>query len=227
MLPFYLLALIAVVGLSSWGSRMVEVSVAESPIPRGTYMVIDAGHGGPDGGATSCTGVLESELNLQIALRLEQLSELLGIPTLMIRREDISVYTTGETIAQKKVSDLKERVRIVNETENAVLLSIHQNQFPDSRYSGPQVFFHNSEDSIKFATQMQTALTESLAPDSRRQIKPAKGIYLMEHIQKPGILIECGFLSNPAEEARLRDAEYQKKLCAVIATSVGSFLSNT
>ena len=67
MLPFYLLALISVVGLSSWGSRMVEVSVAESPIQRGTYMVIDAGHGGPDGGATSCTGVLESELNLQIA----------------------------------------------------------------------------------------------------------------------------------------------------------------
>lgn len=216
---FCLLTAFSIVSLSYWGSLAVTTIAENTPPERTHCIVLDAGHGGVDGGATSCSGVLESRYNLEIALRLRDLFHLLGYETIMTRTEDVSIYTKGETIAQKKASDLKERVRIVNETENAVLLSIHQNQFPDSRYSGPQVFFHNSEDSISLATQMQTALTESLAPDSRRQIKPAKGIYLMEHIQKPGILIECGFLSNPTEEARLRNADYQKKLCAVIATA--------
>ena len=215
----YLLTVLGLLTAVQWGSRAVTVLAEQIPIERNICFVIDPGHGGEDGGAISCTGISESKLNLEISLRLNDLLNLLGYDTCLIRDSDISIHTKGETIAQKKASDLKERVRIVNETENAVLLSIHQNQFPDSRYSGPQVFFHNSEDSISLATQMQSALTESLAPDSRRQIKPAKGIYLMEHIQKPGILIECGFLSNPAEEARLRDAEYQKKLCAVIATA--------
>ena len=227
MLPFYLLALISVVGLSSWGSRMVEVSVAESPIQRGTYMVIDAGHGGPVGGATSCTGVLESELNLQIALRLEQLSELLGIPTLMIRREDISVYTSGETIAQKKVSDLKERVRIVNSLDDALLVSIHQNTFPDGRWSGAQVFYTKDDESKSLARQLQAGLVQALNPGSNRKAKAATGVYLMEHIHRTGILIECGFLSNPAEEAKLRSAAYQQQLCCVIAACISQYLSNT
>ena len=117
----------------------------EDSIP---LIIIDPGHGGEDGGAISCTGVSESKLNLEISLRLNDLLNLLGYDTCLIRDSDISIHTKGETIAQKKASDLKERVRIVNETENAVLLSIHQNQFPDSRYSGPQVFFHISEHSI-------------------------------------------------------------------------------
>ena len=227
MVPFYLLALIAVVGLSSWGSRMVEVSVAESSVVRGTYVVIDAGHGGPDGGATSCTGMLESELNLQIALRLEQLSELLGIPTVMIRREDISVYTSGETIAQKKVSDLKERVRIVNSMEDALLVSIHQNTFPDGRWSGAQVFYTKDEESRSLARQLQAGLVQALNPGSNRKAKAATGVYLMEHIRRTGILIECGFLSNPSEEAKLRSAVYQQQLCCVIVSCVSQYLSNT
>ena len=177
-------------------------------------------NGGPDGGATSCTGVLESELNLQIALRLEQLSELLGIPTLMIRREDISVYTTGETIAQKKVSDLKERVRIVNSLDDALLVSIHQNTFPDGRWSGAQVFYAKEDESKSLARQLQAGLVQVLNPGSNRKEKPVSGIYLLEHIAAPGVLVECGFLSNPGEEARLRTAEYQKKIACVIASTL-------
>jgi len=222
LLPLTLAYVLTIAGLLAavrWGSRAVTVLAEQIPIQREICFVIDPGHGGEDGGATSCTGIPESTLNLQISLRLNDLLALLGCDTLLIRDSDVSVYTKGESLAQKKASDLKERVRMVNETENAVLLSIHQNHFPDSRYSGPQVFFHESEESIVLANAMQSALTENLAPSSKRKIKPAQGIYLMEHIQKAGILIECGFLSNPDEEARLREAEYQKKLSAVIATA--------
>lgn len=210
-----------------WGNRAVTVMAEGKPIERETCIVIDAGHGGIDGGATSCTGRLESAYNLEISMRLNDLFHLLGYDTRMIRTTDTSVYTKGETIAQQKVSDLKERVRIVNETENGLLLSIHQNNFSDGRYSGAQVFYAQTEGSEELAKLLQTALVESLNPGSNRKSKKSDGVYLMEHIERTGVLVECGFLSNPEEEARLRDPEYQRKLCCVIAATVSSFLSNT
>ena len=144
-LIFYFFTIIAVLAASEWGSRTVTAIADSSPIPREHCIIIDPGHGGEDGGATSCTGIVESVYNLDISLRLNDLFHLLGYETKIIRTTDISVYTKGETIAQKKVSDLKERVRIANETENALLLSIHQNNYPDSRYSGIQVFYAQSE----------------------------------------------------------------------------------
>lgn len=189
-------------------------------------VIIDAGHGGVDGGATSCTGVLESQINLQIALSLEDLMHLVGVDTVMIRREDISVYTEGESIAAKKVSDLKERVRIVNSNENAVLISIHQNTFSDARYSGAQVFYSSSGESQKLAVTLQHALVTHLNPDSNRKAKKGSGIYLLEKIKNTGVLVECGFLSNPEEEAKLRSSTYQLKLCSVIAFALCNDLSN-
>ena len=117
-----------------WGSRAVTVISETLPFEREHCVVIDPGHGGEDGGATSCTGRMESEYNLAISRRLDDLLHLLGYQTRMTRKSDVSIYTTGDTIARKKISDLKERVRIVNETSNALLVSIHQNQFGDSRY---------------------------------------------------------------------------------------------
>ena len=190
-------------------------------------VVIDAGHGGMDGGATSCTGKLESGYNLEISQRLNDLFHLLGYDTRMIRTTDTSIYTKGNTIAQQKVSDLKERVRIVNETENGLLLSIHQNNFSDSRYSGAQVFYATTENSEALAKALQTKLVASLNPGSNRKSKKSEGIYLMEKIQRTGVLIECGFLSNTEEEAKLGSAQYQKNLCCVIAATVSRFLSNT
>jgi len=222
--PFYVLVFTGCLMLTVFGSKMVTVMSESAPLEGRHCIVIDAGHGGVDGGATSCTGVLESNLNLEIALRLNDLLRLLGYDTTMIRTTDESVYTQGETIAAKKVSDLKQRVKIVNETENALLISIHQNQFSDSQYSGAQVFYTGSENSVNLAKNLQTMLVESLNPGSSRQAKKASGIYLMEHIECTGILVECGFLSNPAEEAKLRNAEYQKKLCSVIAVAVGNHL---
>ena len=163
-----------------WGSKAVTV-LAESSAPKRNYtVIIDPGHGGVDGGATSCTGILESKLNLEISLKLNDFLRFLGHNTKMIRTDDNSVYTKGETIAAQKASDLKERVRICNETQNALLLSIHQNNFPDSRYSGAQVFY--ASESADLAQNLQTTFCQILNPGSNRQEKKGSGIYLMEHI---------------------------------------------
>ena len=223
----YALVVALFLGVTAIGDRAVTAVSESRPVERKHCIVIDPGHGGEDGGATSCTGVLESSFNLEISLRLRDLLHLLGYDTKMIRTTDTSVYTKGETIAQKKASDLKERVRIVNETENALLLSIHQNQFSDGRYSGAQVFYAGTAGSDALAKQLQTAFVETLNPGSSRRSKKSDGVYLMEHIDCTGVLIECGFLSNAEEEARLRTPDYQKKICCVIAATVSNFLSNT
>lgn len=210
--------------LCQGGSWVVSVFSLHTIREHQYKIIVDPGHGGMDGGATSCTGKLESSFNLVIAMRLRDLCHLLGYQTRMTRTTDTSIHTQGQTIAAQKLSDLKERVRIANETPNAVLISIHQNNFTDSRYSGAQVFYGTADGSKLLAESLQSAFVTSLNPGSKRMAKQAEGIYLMEHIQIPGILVECGFLSNPAEEAKLRTAEYQKKLCCVIAASVADFI---
>ena len=222
----YALILLGILSVFLFGEKTIPAMNEEKFVYKRKCIIIDAGHGGVDGGATSCTGVLESQLNLQIALRLEDLLHLVGVDTAMIRREDVSVYTEGESIAAKKVSDLKERVRIVNSTNNAVLISIHQNTFSDPRYSGAQVFYAPSEGSQKLARAMQQALVESLNPESNRKAKKGSSIYLLEKIKNTGVLVECGFLSNPEEEKKLRTDAYQLKLCSVIASVVCNDISN-
>lgn len=224
LIPVYIAAISCLLLIAVFGSRAVTVISENVPVTNRKCIVIDAGHGGEDGGAVSCTGVLESQINLEIALRLEDLMHLLGIDTVMIRTTDCSIYTQGDTIASKKVSDLKERVRITNATENAILISIHQNQFAESRYSGAQVFYAPTNDSDALAKTLQSAFIQTLNPGSRRQSKKADGIYLMQHIECTGILVECGFLSNPAEEAKLRDAQYQQKICSVISSVCSQYL---
>jgi len=223
----YLLVILGVLFALHFGSQSVTVISQHIPIVREHCIVIDPGHGGIDGGATSCTGVLESNLNLEISLRLNDLFHLLGHDTCMIRTTDCSVYTSGDSIAQKKISDLKQRVKMVGEIANPVLLSIHQNTFPDGKYSGAQVFYGKAGNSKTLANQLQSSLVNHLNPGSNRKEKQATGIYLMEHIQCTGVLIECGFLSNVREEQLLRTSDYQKELCVVVAATVCSFLSNT
>ena len=224
---FYLFTIITVLLVISLGNRTVTV-LSEQAVNSGrTRIVIDPGHGGVDGGAVSCTGKPESAYNLEIALKLNDLLRLLGYQPCMIRTADVSVYTKGETIAQKKVSDLKERVRIANEAENTLLLSIHQNTFPDSRYSGAQVFYSSTEGSRELAEALQKEFHQTINPGSRRQAKKSSGVYLMEHIRCPAVLIESGFLSNPEEANLLETPEYQQKVSCVIASSVSRYLSNT
>ncbi len=225
--PVYMVVLAVFMALAIWGSKAVTAISASAPISDRKTVIIDAGHGGVDGGATSCTGVLESQINLEIALKLDDLMHFLGINTQMIRTTDCSIYTEGETIAQKKVSDLKERVKIVNNIDNGLLVSIHQNHFSDDKYSGAQVFYAETEGSKELAGNLQKALIQTVNPGSRRATKKADSVYLMQHIQCTGILLECGFLSNSNEEYLLRDDGYQKRICSVIASTVSNHLFNT
>lgn len=190
-----------------------------------TCVIIDAGHGGIDGGAISHSGIAESRFNLALSLRLNDLMNLLGIDTKMIRDTDISVHTEGNTIAAQKVSDLRNRVNTVRNTKKALLISIHQNHFPDQRYYGAQVFYNGYDQSKKFARGLQTRLVTILNPSSNRKAKAADGIFLLKNINCPGILVECGFLSNPQEEALLKDPDYQKKLCSVIVTETVTYIN--
>lgn len=223
----YILTILATLTLATLGSKAVAVFSQGSDFVREHCFIIDAGHGGPDGGATSCSGVRESDINLAISLKLRDLMHFLGYQTRMVRTEDISVYTEGETIAGMKMSDLKERVRICNETSGAILLSIHQNTFPDTRYSGAQVFHSPTEGSKALAQSLQETFIRTLNPGSRRAVKESEGVYLMEHIRCPGVLIECGFISHPEEEVRLRSPNYQRDLCCVIASCAATYIADS
>ena len=221
----YAVVLVGTLGVVYWVSAYAT-AMAVSEFERGRVnLIIDPGHGGIDGGTSTLSGTLESTINLQIALRLEDLSHLLGFRTTMTRREDTSIYKEGQTIAQKKVSDLKERVKIANKTENGILLSIHQNYFPDEKYSGAQVFYGKGEGSEALAKKMQNALVQNLNIGSKRKCKAGTGIYLMEHTDCPGVLIECGFLSNESEAKQLQTKEYQKMLCKTIIATISCYLN--
>lgn len=201
------------------------VQTAAQPSAR-TTVVIDPGHGGEDGGAVGVSGTSEAALNLQISLRLRDALHLLGIRTQLIRETDTAVYSDGcQTIAEKKVSDIKNRVKLVNGTPNALLVSIHQNFFPEGQYHGAQVFYAKTTGSQRLAEQLQAALCAQLDPDNRRQCKPSERVYLMQQLQTTGVLVECGFLSNYDEEQRLSQPEYQKKLAAVLAGTLSGWLS--
>ena len=225
-LPIYAMTLCCFLLVSLLTSRAVT-TVAQAELAKpGVTIVVDPGHGGEDGGALSCTGVPESRLNLEISLKLRDLLHFMGYSTRMVRETDVSIHSEGAgTIAQKKVSDLRNRVALVNATDNALLISIHQNQFPESKYFGAQVFYAPTEGSRELAEGTQSLLISALNPQSSRRCKSAGEVYLMKNIHCTGILVECGFLSNPMEEARLRDGAFQQKLCCVIVCALDQFLT--
>ena len=192
----------------------------------GMTVVLDAGHGGEDGGATGVSGTSEAALNLEISLRVRDLLRLCGVQVSMIRETDTAVYSDGcRTIAEKKVSDIKNRTSMVNQTEQPLLLSIHQNFFTEGKYHGAICDDGRRAEVRQLAEQMQKNLSQYLDPANHRQPKTADGVYLMEHITCPGILIECGFLSNADEEQLLQQPEYQKKMAAAIAGTLSLWLS--
>ena len=229
---YWLICLMVILGFSGItlvGSHIYSaVTVfAENAAGPQTTIILDPGHGGEDGGAVSCTGVLESQINLEISQRLDSLLQLLGYRTQMLRREDVSLSSgDAHSYSEKKVSDLKNRVQMINSVSDAVVVSIHQNHFPESKYRGAQVFYAANPQSQAMAELAQENLRTALDQTNHRQIKPAEGIFIMEEIQCPGILVECGFLSNPAEEALLREADYQKKVAAALAATLGNILAN-
>ena len=216
-------ALLAVWGLLTFALGRLDGLIAPAIRPvsvtRAAPLILDAGHGGEDGGAVSVTGVPESRVNLEIVQKLRDTLALYGVDPVVLREEDVSLHDPeASTLREKKRSDLKNRVRAVEAVEGGTLLSIHQNSYPGSQYRGAQVFYAPTGGSRELAELLQTALREELQPDNSRQAKPVpESVYLMNHVSCPAVLVECGFLTNPEEEALLRDGGYQKQLAAVLA----------
>ena len=219
---FYAIAFVLAVSfVLGQTSEPVALIREREPLP---VIILDPGHGGSDGGTKTESGVLESSINLEISRCLFDLMRLMGMECVMTRREDVSLDTEGATVRERKNSDLRNRVQAVNSRENGILISIHQNHFTQSRYSGPQVFYAGTPGSEDFAKRMQDTLKCTLAPNSNRACKSAQGIYLMEKLQKTGILIECGFLSNPEEAEKLQSPGYQKKVASAIACATADYI---
>ena len=188
-------------------------------LPATTVFVLDAGHGGADGGTSSTSGVLESDINLAITLRIRDLFALLGQPTVLTRSDENSLADdSSATIRQQKVSDTKNRVALINSIENACLISIHQNALAGHpSVHGAQVFYNTVGNSESLAETMQQALNSAVNTGNEKGKKPiSKDIYLMSHVTCPAVLVECGFLSNIAETELLQTPSYQTLLAMTI-----------
>lgn len=219
-----LAAALTAVGIHS-AAQTTTLAYAAASAPEQPYtVVVDAGHGGEDGGATSVSGVLESQTNLEIAQRTDAFLMLLGFQTKMVRESDTAIYdASATTLREKKISDLRNRVQLVNETPNALLLSIHQNTYSDSRYSGAQVFYGNGDGSRQLAETAQETIRQLLDPENNRKAKPAETVYLMQNVSCTAILVECGFLSNEAEDLKLQSPSYQKKLALAFGAALNDW----
>lgn len=216
-----LLCSIFILCIMSFGLLFRQGDVRETAaVPGfGKKIIIDAGHGEPDGGAVGNHGVLEKDLNLAISRFLQGYLEQSGAEVILTRSDDNGIYDAdSKTIRQKKISDLKNREALIDSSDADIFVSIHMNKFSDSKYSGPQVFFSaNHKDSKVLAEQIQTEMIAVLEPPSERKVKQAgKDIYLLNKAKTPAVLIECGFLSNDTEEQLLMDETYQKKIAWAI-----------
>ncbi len=220
----YLLMLVGIfVGFAAilWQGSAVNAS-KNLTMGEPLVLVIDPGHGGIDGGASAADGTVESQINLALALRLEALAQLVGLETEMTRREDISIHDPdASTIRAQKVSDLKNRVALVNGIPSGVLVSIHQNSLPEAKsVRGAQAFYNQADGAEELAKAVQAALN-STVNDRPKEAKPAgKNVYLMAHTEVPAVLVECGFLSNDAEAARLQTPEHQSRLALAILSGL-------
>ena len=188
-------------------------------------LVIDPGHGGIDCGALGVDGTRESDLNLEIALRLRALAELYGKENLLIRQDD---STRCDTERYSEHRDLECRVAEVRKAQNPVYISIHQNTFPTGQASGPQVIYAPGESSRILGMLTHQNLLQALYPDSRRVAEQSRGkLYILSNVQCPAVLVECGFLSNSVDLANLQRPSFQTSLAAVLMTSYLQYLNNT
>ncbi|MBQ9552095.1 MAG: N-acetylmuramoyl-L-alanine amidase [Clostridia bacterium] len=193
----------------------------------GFSIILDPGHGGEDGGASAADGTLEKTINLQIAKQLEPMLNACGYQTILLRESDSLIGDNSlPTIRQRKVSDIRRRLAMVEMNPDSLLISIHQNHFTDPKYDGAQVFYSgNDPQSRLLADCIQEAIVTRLQPDNTREIKQTgSNIYLLYHCKTPAVMVECGFLSNPAEAARLKDEAYQKEMAFSVLCGILKYL---
>lgn len=193
-------------------------------------VIVDAGHGGMDGGAVAADGTLEKEINLSIAKRLTSILECAGIQTVMTRTGDASIHDPEcKTVRAQKISDIHNRLHIMEQTEDSVFVSIHQNHFTQSKYRGTQVFYSgNDTRSEALAQSVQSAVVSAIQPDNKREIKKSgTEIYLLYHAVRPAVMVECGFLSNPEETELLKSADYQTQMALAVSQGILNFIEST
>lgn len=220
-IAFFLLSFICFrrISVQSAGPTVHSVPSTENNVT----FVLDAGHGGEDGGAVAPDGTPEKEINLNIEQTLAALFVLYGLPFVETRTEDTAIGdNTLATVGERKRSDILTRYQIVNETPGSILLSIHQNQFRLPQYSGTQVFYSSAFEEAKTLAQLiQSTVSATIQPNNTRQIKPSgSNIFLLYKAKRPSVLIECGFLSNPDELQILKTQQYDTELSYAILHSV-------
>lgn len=205
--------------------RLAEQS-SSIPASKKSTIILDAGHGGEDGGTTSKSGILEKDINLSVTLKLSEFLRASGFEVILIRDSDISVGNANlKTVKERKSSDLKQRLQIIKEHPDAIFVSIHQNHFEQSQYHGTQVFYSsNHEDGQLLAEDIQTRVVSLIQPDNTRVPKAAeKSIYLLWNSPIPSVIVECGFLSNEQEAQKLTQESYQKQMAFSIFCGILAF----
>lgn len=182
-------------------------------------IIIDAGHGGEDGGAVSDNGIIEKDINLAISKDTSDILTFFGFNVIMTRKDDNALSDNEDTVHERKVSDLNKRLEIFNSSENNIIISIHQNKFEQPQYYGTQIFYSpNNDNSLNLAESIKGTVTSLLQPNNERECKPSdSGIFLLKNTQNPAVLVECGFLSNPDECSKLITEEYQKNMAFAVA----------
>ena len=198
------------------------------PITQKT-VIVDAGHGGDDGGAIGIDGTVEKDINLDIALKLEKILKFYGFNVIMTRTQDVMTCDDGlDSLRKRKISDIHNRFELMRKNPDAIFISVHQNKFEDSSQHGTQVFYSgNDERSKELAEAIQISVTLTLQRKNDRVVKKSgSGIYLLYHAKIPAVLVECGFISNSDEVKKLKDESYRMKLAILIADGLLKYLSN-
>lgn len=193
----------------------------------GKIIVIDPGHGGMDGGASSKQGLLEKDVALDISLILRDYLQEVGALVIMSREEDKDLAdSTTKGVRNRKVQDLKNRVQLVNESDADLFISLHLNAIPSSRWSGAQTFYNRAiEENEKVAKFIQEEIRSNLE-NTNRLAKPIGNVYLLKYAKIPGALVEVGFLSNPSEANLLNTKSYQQKVAASIYQGIMRYYTN-
>ena len=210
---------------------MANFSAAEAssmPITQKT-VIVDAGHGGDDGGAIGIDGTVEKDINLDIALKLEKILKFYGFNVIMTRTQDVMTCDDGlDSLRKRKISDIHNRFELMRKNPDAIFISVHQNKFEDTSQHGTQVLYSgNDERSKELAEAIQTSVTLTLQRKNDRVVKKSgSGIYLLYHAKIPAVLVECGFISNSDEVKKLKDESYRMKLAILIADGLLKYLSN-
>lgn len=216
--------LLAVCARVTENALPTSAGASEKPV-----IVIDAGHGGLDSGAVGISGVLEKDVNLSIVLALKDMFEMSGFKVVLTRSEDISIYSPGvEGIRNQKLSDMDNRLKIIQNYPDSIFLCVHQNNYTDPQYFGGQMFYNNNNPNNRtLATIMQKRFA-ALRPGNDREIKlSGNELFLLKSNPNPSLMIECGFLSNPEEEQLLSTWEFQQKVAFTIYGGVLEFIDAT